>query len=387
MRPMSPAASRIGRAWGIAALLLLVSASPAFAHAGSVAFWRIVLHATDARSEILVALDDVDRSAPGLLTGTGDVPVERLGPFGEAILRHFIVIDDSGPAPSRILGARVLPSGLLELQVVHQVAADAARVALRATFHELTDDSHRVIARAERHGAVDSLVFTVATPQHALPELRRASWRAALAPAGSVQAMLLLGIEHILTGYDHLVFLACLLVPGGTWRSRVAIVSAFTLAHSLTLALAAMRVVTPPARFVELAIAVSIAYVAIENLISSPMASGAPGSRDRRTSPAATYPNPEMASGTRWPTAFAFGLVHGLGFAGALDVLDLPVGQWLAAVLAFNLGVEIGQLAVVAVALPLVVLLARSSWHRSVVQYTSFAVVGLALVWFVERLQ
>ncbi len=90
--------------------------------------------------------------------------------------------------------------------------------------------------------------------------------------------------------------------------------------------------------------------------------------------------------GTRWPTAFAFGLVHGLGFAGALEILDLPVGQWLAAVLAFNLGVEIGQLAVVAVALPVIVLLARSSWHRSVVQYTSLAVVCLAVAWFVERL-
>jgi hypothetical protein len=106
----------------------------------------------------------------------------------------------------------------------------------------------------------------------------------------------------------------------------------------------------------------SIAYVAIENLVSERL-------------------------GPRWPTAFGFGLVHGLGFAGTLDVLDLPVRQWLAAVFAFNLGVEIGQLAVVAVALPLIVVLARSSWHRRVVQYTSVLVLGLALAWFVERLQ
>jgi hypothetical protein len=174
--------------------------------------------------------------------------------------------------------------------------------------------------------------------------------------------MLLLGIEHILTGYDHLVFLACLLVPGGTLRSRVAIVTAFTVAHSLTLVLAAMEVVTPPARFVEPAIAMSIAYVAIENLVS-----------ERRR--------------PRWPTAFGFGLVHGFGFAGMLDFLDLPLRQWFAAVLAFNLGVEIGQLAVVAIALPVIVVLAKSSWHRRVVQYTSVLVLGLALVWFVERLQ
>ncbi len=359
---MSTASSRIRRAWGIAALLLLMSAAPASAHAGSVAFWRVVFHATDARSEILVSLDDVGRVAPSLTRETGRVPLERLGAFGDALLAHFVVLQGGEGAPARIIGARVLPSGLLEVQVLHQVAANTQPVVLNATFHELTDDTHRVIARVERHGTVTPLVFTAATPQHALREVQRASWRDAVAPAGSVRAMLLLGIAHILTGYDHLVFLACLLVPGGTWRSRVAIVSAFTAAHSLTLALAAMQVVTPPAHFVELAIALSIAYVAIENLI------------------------PSLRGATRWPTAFAFGLVHGLGFAGALDVLDFPVGQWLTAVLAFNIGVEIGQLAVVAVALPVIVLLARSSWHRSVVQYTSLAVVCLAVVWFVERL-
>ncbi len=447
MRPMPPVPARIRHAWGIAALVLLASAGNASAHAGSVAFWRVVFHATDARSEILVSLDDVSGSAPGVIAEAGDVPVERLGSFGEAILRHFIVLHQSTPAPSRILGARVLPSGLLELQVLHRLAAGASPVALHATFHDLTDDSHRVIARVERGAVVASLVFTVATPRHALPDSGRASWRDAVAPAGSVRAMLLLGIAHILTGYDHLVFLACLLIPGGTWRSRIAIVSAFTVAHSLTLGLAAMQVVTPPAHFVELAIAVSIAYVAIENLLSGPAGPVGRGRGDRRTSdpwprrhqrggvttggtggstgagtnqrvvaaglvpratpdesgaheiherPAATYASASPAAtdatagpaGTyaRWPVAFAFGLVHGLGFAGGLDVLDLPVGQWLAAVLAFNLGVEIGQLAVVAIALPVVLIIAGSSWHRRVVQYTSLAVVCLATVWFIERL-
>jgi hydrogenase/urease accessory protein HupE len=354
--------SRIRCAWVIAALLLLMVAADASGHAGSVAFWRIAFDGVDARSQILVSLDDVGRTAPDVVSGTGPVPVARLGAFGDALLTSFVVDHDGAPAPARILDVRVLPSGLLEVQVVHRITGGEGPIVLRATFHRLTDDTHRVIGRVERHGVIDSLVFDVATPEHALRPVRRASWRDAVAPAGTARAMLLLGIEHILTGYDHLVFLACLLVPGGTWRSRVAIVTAFTVAHSLTLVLVAMKVVTPPARFVEPAIAMSIAYVAIENLIS-----------ERRR--------------PRWPTALGFGLVHGLGFAGMLDVLDLPVRQWLAAVLAFNLGVEIGQLAVVAVALPLIVVLARSSWHGRVVQYTSVLVLGLAFVWFVERLQ
>ena len=174
--------------------------------------------------------------------------------------------------------------------------------------------------------------------------------------------MLLLGIEHILTGYDHLVFLGCLLLAGGAWRPQLGIVSAFTVAHSITLVLAAMRVVNPPPGFVEPAIAVTIAYVALENLIGDP----------RRS---------------RWPTAFGFGLIHGFGFAAMLDVLDLPARQWLAAVLAFNVGVEIGQIAVMAVAMPIVIAIARSSWHMRVVRYASSAVLALSLLWFVERLQ
>lgn len=350
------------RAWALAVLLLLTSAASAFAHAGSMAFWRITFQGAGARSQILVSLDDVSRIAPGLVSRAGPVPIERLGPFGATLLAHFGIEQAGTRVPARIVEAQVLSSGLLDVQVAHEVADDASGLALRATFHELTDDTHRVITRVDRRGRVASLVFHSAAATQALPEIRRASWRDAIAPAGSLRAMLLLGIEHILTGYDHLVFLACLLVPGGTWRSRVAIVSAFTAAHSLTLVLAATHVITPPARFVELAIALSIAYVAIENVVAD-------------------------AHRARWPTAFGFGLIHGLGFAGTLGALDLPVRQWLSAVLAFNLGVEIGQLAVVALVLPLIIVIAHSPWHRRVVQSTSAMVFGLAVVWFVERLQ
>jgi hydrogenase/urease accessory protein HupE len=257
----------------------------------------------------------------------------------------------------------VLPaSGSFEVVATH-TRPDARRpLALRSTFHVLTDDSHRVIARVERDGVSEPMVLTAETPEHALPDAPRPSWLHALAPPGSFGALLLLGVEHILTGYDHLVFLLCLLVPGGTWRSRVAIVTAFTLAHSVTLVLAALQIVTLPARFVEAAIAVSIAYVAIENLL---------------------HDQPR----TRWPAAFGFGLVHGFGFAGMLHVLDLPVGALVSSVVAFNLGVEVGQLAVVAVAVPLVALASRHAWHRRLVQSASVGVCALAAYWIVERLQ
>lgn len=340
------------------------------AHAGSAAFWHIALSASEARSHVLLPLDDVQRLAPDVAAQSGRVAVARLGAFGDAILRHFVVLEDGSAVPAQVADARVLSSGLLEVQLRHRLAPGGGSVTLRATFHELTDDTHRVIARVEdvrrdaterRRDGAATLMFDVAASEHVVTSEPLASWRDVGAPAGSTRAMILLGIEHILTGYDHLVFLACLLIAGGTWWSRAGIISAFTLAHSVTLVLAALRVVTPPERFVEAAIAVSIAYVAIENLVADP----------RRA---------------RWPAAFGFGLVHGLGFAGMLDGLELPAGQWLAAVLTFNVGVELGQLVAMAVSLPIINLLTRSSWHAHVVRYGSSAVLGLAVFWLLERL-
>jgi hypothetical protein len=143
-----------------------------------------------------------------------------------------------------------------------------------------------------------------------------------------------MGAMHILTGWDHLMFLAALLMGARKWRSVVAAASAFTVAHSITLALAALDIWTPSPRFIEPAIAASIAFVAFEN---------------------AAYPRPAP----RWGAAFFFGLVHGFGFAGALRALGLDRARRIPTLLGFNLGVELGQIAVVAAAMPLVAWLSR----------------------------
>ena len=139
-----------------------------------------------------------------------------------------------------------------------------------------------------------------------------------------------LGVRHILTGYDHLLFLAGVLVVLRTWRDVIRTITAFTLAHSITLALATTGLVAAPGRVVEPLIAASIVVVGIENLIRS-------------------------VQGSRWRMTFGFGLVHGLGFASALrDVGIGTTGGAIALPLAgFNLGVELGQIAVAAILVPL----------------------------------
>jgi hydrogenase/urease accessory protein HupE len=175
-------------------------------------------------------------------------------------------------------------------------------------------------------------------------------------------AMVWTGIRHIWTGYDHIAFLFGLVLLGGRARSLVGVVSAFTVAHSITLGLAVLHVVSPHPSIVEPAIALSIAYVGFENLYS---------------------PDPAK----RWRIAFPFGLLHGLGFASALMALNLPRERVAAALFSFNLGVEVGQLAVLAVVLP-VVLWARRypAFRTSGVRILSAALSIAGCVWFVWRL-
>jgi len=180
---------------------------------------------------------------------------------------------------------------------------------------------------------------------------------------GAAADFFALGLRHILGGYDHLLFLAALLIGVRRLRSVATTVTAFTLAHSVTLSLAVLGFVAAPAAIVEPLIAASIVFVGIENLVRDPGAS-------------------------RWKVTFAFGLVHGFGFAGALRALGigsdaggvaLPLG-------CFNLGVEAGQIAVVGALWPLISALdSRPGWRLRFAQATSVAVAAAGLYWLVER--
>jgi hypothetical protein len=186
------------------------------------------------------------------------------------------------------------------------------------------------------------------------------------------------GIGHILAGFDHLLFLLALLLPSvlkyhqGKWEAvphfRLAlldvlkIVSAFTVAHSITLSFAAVGIIQLPSRWVESAIALSVVLSALNNLRP-------------------------LFEGRRWMVAFAFGLIHGFGFASVLMDMGLPQGSRVLALVGFNLGVEIGQIAVVSLFLPAAYLMRRSWFYRRcVLAPGSVGVAALASVWLVERI-
>jgi hypothetical protein len=185
----------------------------------------------------------------------------------------------------------------------------------------------------------------------------------------AARRFLQLGIEHIFTGYDHIAFLIGLLLLGGSFKELVQIVTAFTAAHSITLALATLAIVNPTPRLVEPLIAASIVYVAAENLWALRRGTRASALRHR------------------WVLTFVFGLVHGFGFASVLRELHLPRSGLAAALVTFNLGVEVGQVCIVALAVPLFAVLRKTEWFEPLgVRVASLAVGCLGLTWFVQRI-
>lgn len=177
-----------------------------------------------------------------------------------------------------------------------------------------------------------------------------------------------LGVDHILTGYDHLLFVASLvLLLVGGWRIAKT-VTAFTLAHSLTLIGTTMQLISIPRQPVEVCIALSILFLAVEIIKTRPDA-------------------PRLSERIPWLVAFAFGLLHGFGFAGALAEIGLPQGEVPVALLTFNLGVEAGQLIIVAAGLVLLGLINRfATAHLRTVQIMLAYGIGItAAYWLIER--
>jgi HupE / UreJ protein len=235
------------------------------------------------------------------------------------------------------------------------------------------DAQHRGLLKLDLDGATHSAVLG---PQSGVMQ-----FAAATTVGAQFVQYLWQGVWHIWIGFDHILFLLALLLPavllprrrgghGGGVRgvsrfkdaslSVLAVVTAFTLAHSITLSLAALEIISLPSRLVESAIAASVVFAAANNLV--PMVQG------------------------RWLMAFFFGLIHGFGFASVLTELGLPTGALAVSLVGFNLGVELGQLAIVAVFLPLAFVLRHTPFYqRGVLLGGSWAALLVALAWFVER--
>lgn len=169
-----------------------------------------------------------------------------------------------------------------------------------------------------------------------------------------------IGVEHIITGYDHILFVISVILITTGLRDALKVVTAFTVAHSITLALAFFGLVSLPASIVEPLIALTIVYVAFENIVL------------RRYS-------------KRWLLVFLFGLVHGLGFVGVLKDITMSRDELVSALLAFNLGIEFGQILIVVPLLLMLRSIREHNWQPQVIRYASLSMGIMGLVWFIDR--
>jgi HupE / UreJ protein len=210
----------------------------------------------------------------------------------------------------------------------------------------------------------------------AIVDRGRPSLELAATPALGFAAFVATGVEHIGAapsqwrgpggwklpdGIDHILFLVALMLAGGSLTRILGIVSGFTLGHSITLALSALHVVRPPPQLIEPLIALSIAVVAAEAVVG-------------------------RFEGHRWKVASCFGLIHGFGFATALHQLELSTGDLVSALFGYNLGVELGQVAIVVVVAPLVLYLQRHRRYHPLVRALAAAIFVAGMLWFFQRL-
>ena len=320
----------------VAVLLLAALACAAVANAHLLPKQNATLHLIGDKGYLVVsvpvsALTGVDDNRDGLLD-SGELGRHSVA-IGRQFQARFRIASPDGPAPTELAlvahpgsdSGLSDPTRYVVILVGAQFARPPASVAIETDLFGMAPDERQITLRARRdstalRGDVEVGVLDAANPQHRF-------FRGAWAIFGDYVT---LGIEHILLGYDHLLFLLTVIVGASGWRYWLSIVTGFTIAHSVTLTLAALGLVQVPAAIVEPLIALSIVGMAAFNLLR-------PG------------------GDTRWRIALvvACGLLHGLGFASALGDMELATGNRIATLAGFNIGVEIGQFAFLAAMLGL----------------------------------
>ena len=365
------------------AALLLCALAPAQAHKPSDSYLALSVKGQQVTGQWDIALRDLDYALGLDQNGDGALTWDEIRaqhPLIAAYALERLALSAGESACPIVAGEQLIDQHTDGAYTVLRFSASCAGAIDAVTIDALTidyrlfaaiDPQHKGLLRLEHNGQSASAIFDPQRPRQSLSLASPNRW----AQFGDYVRH---GVWHIWIGFDHILFLLSLLLPAvlmpaaarpGQAQSQtlkaaffdvLKVVTAFTLAHSLTLSLASLHVLSLPSRWVESAIAASVVLAALNNL----------------------WP---LFRGRRPAAAFVFGLIHGFGFAGVLADLGLPQSGLLLSLFGFNVGVEIGQLAIVGVFLPLAFALRKTWFYRQLLSTGSALIVLIAAVWLIER--
>ncbi|MBI4475387.1 MAG: HupE/UreJ family protein [Acidobacteria bacterium] len=327
---------------GAALLAALCFVPAAFAHEGSVSFSKITVDGSRVLVQLTINLLDLGR---GLQVDIKDAV--------QAITTNYKVEAPELPAVKTVRQYSFITGNTVLFDLVYAFDHPVTNLKISSTLDRITQSGHSHILQIGVGDDTREAVLDATNPSLEIGFEGRPFYETAW-------DFMKLGVEHIFTGYDHLAFLAGLLLMTSTLSSLLKVVTSFTLAHTITLALATFELVSIPSRVIESLIALSIAYVAIENFTGKTLVH-------------------------RWKMTFLFGLVHGFGFSNVLQEMELTKRDLALSLFSFNGGVEIGQLVFVSALFPMVYYATRSRWKRRFLSAASLSIMCLGFYWFIER--
>jgi hypothetical protein len=353
---------RIAICWGLGLLMVLSLATPSQAHWADLAVADIQIKEQDVDLNLTVPTGLVSQFDDDKNQQLSETEITTHQKDLQAFLNEKIRLTVAGAKsetlivkanPTKKISANLTatPDTHSNLLLQYKWAEPVSQLQMHYDLFVPGVSTARCLAQVFRAGQVDNVVFTPDTKNAALidaPILQQ------------ISSFIRLGVEHIWTGYDHILFLISLLMLGGELGYLLKVVTAFSLSHSVTLFLAALNIVSVPSRWVEIAIALSIGYIASENLW-------------------------KKESKARWQLAFGFGLIHGLGFSSALQELDLPQTNLVTSLASFSVGIELGQFAIVLAAYFALAYLRRFSWELTARRLISVGVIVMSAIWVWER--
>jgi hydrogenase/urease accessory protein HupE len=345
--------------------LFLVAAGSADGHTVGISRGDYRVLGADVTTDLVFARPEVAGAIPGLdVNHDGTLSQSEVDAGRAAIENAFIlglgVRSQADSCRGVLQDAALTEEDGVLIRAVFHCKAEVETVTFNLNFLAALSHGHRHLAAATAGSTTAHAAAYAGNSEFKVTVLRgsnvvAATWTDAVWP------LFCLGIEHILTGYDHLVFLLGLILISNRVRPLLLVITAFTVAHSITLGVSTLQLWSPGTRFVEPAIALSIAYIGVENWFVKDVS-------------------------RRWLITFPFGLIHGFGFAGALRQISLPHKEIPLALLSFNVGVEAGQFAVLIVTLPVIFWLRRHRWFLDRgVHAVSGAIAFAGILWFLVR--